>query len=638
MHSKRPHSCSSHACRSGTRRPRATVFSLVLLATVATVVSVSAWASGGDPAGAASRASVEVERRSNPGGNHPVAAVDAYLAGHEAWKNGDVAAAEAAWKQSAALDLNFLPVRLQLLQYYGVRNFQSFADTFRECLEIIVRDFSAQRWVFANGLVGLCLALTLAAIGVAAGLVIRHFRALHHTMMETLSYALRLDRGLFVGGLALGLLLVPFLANLGLLVTGMFLLFLASYRFKRAERILALSAGAWALLVGPLLLATSPWWSPRTDGRDAVLLSEAQQAPTSPAYHRRVEDWILRGEKIGAALYLEGLASKVGGDGERASKFFRRAAGSGEIPPWVLETNIGNALLMAGDLQSALRHYDRAIALEGAAFEPHYNLALAHASEGRYLNADIEFDRAGRLNLDRLRALSRRSDRFDPSTPVDALWSAADLWSWTLRNPAKAVTPAPLEAVLPLRSLTWTTPLALAAIFFGIVCGRWLRRLIHVHVCYHCGRPVCRRCLVRLERRAYCSGCAESLGGMSSGDATRLLLRRLLDEKPDWSKQITAYAVDFVPGIGALVTGNPWLGFFTLGMAGAGLACVIYPSWGQPLGIGLWEDSLARLVQTLGWSLFLGAGLLTGVGVRTASRRRSNLKTFFSRDVDRLAA
>ncbi|MCA9755106.1 MAG: hypothetical protein KDA27_04840 [Candidatus Eisenbacteria bacterium] len=579
---------------------------------------------------------LEAERRLNPGGNHRLAAVDAFLLGERAWDQGQKEEARAFWTKSAAFDIAYLPPRLRLVQADLVSDFSGAMVTLRECAEVFQGDFHVQRWVLSNAILGFCLATTLSALAVVLGLLLKHSHPLHHTVTETLSYALRMNRTV-AAILATVVLLLPLTANLGLVVTAMFYLFLVSYRYNRPERILALAAATWGVIVGPVLIVTSPWWSIPPDGRDAGLISEAQQDPTSPAFRLRVRQWI-EDERPGVALYLEGLASKVDSEGPRAVLFYERAGRSGEVPPWVLETNVGNALIQAKEVDDGIRRYHRAIEVQPDAFEPHYNLALTQARSGRYLESDARFERASRIDLDRLRVLTRKGDRIDNPDPIDALWSPPDLWAWTLKHPGPVIAPEPLAFFLPLRSLVWATPAALLSLVCGLALGRWLKRIIRVHQCYQCGTPVCRRCLVRLDRRAYCSSCAEALGGLSSGEATRLLLKRLLDDRREWTSQIARIAAYFAPGIGTLVYGGAGIGFVAAVLGGLGVALVLYPEWGQPLFWGPWPDPISGLVRAIGVIFSILAILVGSAGVRANRRRSSTVKAFLDRDVDRLAA
>ncbi|MCA9728880.1 MAG: hypothetical protein KC729_14410, partial [Candidatus Eisenbacteria bacterium] len=158
---------------------------------------VSAWAQTvADPPREEGRwAPLDEARRQQPGGNHRLAALDAYLEGNAAWESGHPDQAMAAWQRSGRFDLDFLPPRLRLVQANLLSDFSAAAQSARECLDILQRDFPAQRWLLRHAILGVCLALTLGSLAFLLGLLLRHSRALHHTVMETLSYALRMSRG-----------------------------------------------------------------------------------------------------------------------------------------------------------------------------------------------------------------------------------------------------------------------------------------------------------------------------------------------------------------------------------------------------------------------------------------------------------
>jgi tetratricopeptide (TPR) repeat protein len=581
--------------------------------------------------------SLESARRQQPGGNHRLASLDAYLEGNAQWDAGAHGAALESWRRASRFDLDFLPPRLRLIQGNLFRDFPAAAQWTRECLDILQRDFPFQRWLIRHAMLGTCIALTLGSLAFLLGLLVRHARALHHTVQETLSYALRMARGPAVV-LAAVVLCLPFLSNLGILVSLLFLVFLASYRFGRGERALALVATTWIAILGPLLVVSAPWWSSAPDGRDSGLIAAAQQHPISPALRSHIRQWVPRENNPAVAHYLEGLARKVDRDPFGAVDYYNQSSRSGDVPPWVVETNVGNALLMAGQPEQAMVHYRRAIEIEPSAFEPHYDLALAQARRGEYILADAEFERASRIDLNRMRALTRTGDRFEPSSSVDALWTASDLWAYTLRHPGPDVPPRLLSGLLPLRSPLWTAPIVIFAVFAGLSAGRWMRRLIRVHECYQCGGPVCRRCLARLDRRAYCHRCAEALGGMSSGEATRLLLRRLLEEKPAWSAQLVRALAPFVPGVGPASFGSPGTAFLSGSIAGASCALLTYPIWGESILNGPWADPLGAWIRSLGVLTLLISIVASAAGVRHARHRAATLQAFLSRDVDRLAA
>ncbi|MEZ4653168.1 MAG: hypothetical protein R3E12_06060 [Candidatus Eisenbacteria bacterium] len=111
--------------------------------------------------------------------------------------------------------------------------------------------------------------------------------------------------------LAAIVLLLPFIANLGILVSLLFLGLPPRVLPIRARRALAPVATTWIAIVGPVLVLSTPWWSPKPDGKDADLIAAAQQLPTSPAVRSQVQRWMQHEANPSAAHYLEGLARKV---------------------------------------------------------------------------------------------------------------------------------------------------------------------------------------------------------------------------------------------------------------------------------------------------------------------------------------
>lgn len=586
--------------------------------------------------GTSTREEIDGARRNLPSGAHPTAALDALLRGNEAYRAHDVQTALTEWSRAAELDPDYLPPRLHLARVFLLSQPSRAAGAIHEVLDIARRDFRAQRWLLGNACMATAVSFAFASLLVIAGLLLRHLRALHHGLAEGIAFLLRSKTP--AGPLAWGVLAIPVLANLGALVTGCFWVFLASFRFGRGERILALGAGAVALLLAPYLLLTRPFWGQAVDGRDALGIYAMQQAPSLPPLRSEIEAWSQADPNSGAASFLEGLAHMGAGNPTRANEWYRRAALDPDVPPRVLENNFANALASAGHRSEALLRYQRAIELEPRAFEPYYNLALANAARGKYLEADRELDRASRVNLDRLRALGRDGSADGSLAPVEALWNTSELWAWSLSHPAGGEPPALLRWMFPLRSVFWTTPLVALAVGLGLFAGKALRQLIRVHVCYQCAKPVCRRCLVRLDRRAYCTTCAESLGGNSTEETTRLLLHRLLDERPAWSTRVLPWLSVLIPGIGPVRYGQPGWAAWTSLLTGLALGLLWYPAWGTGLVSFRFGDPAVDWLRGMGLLLLCLASLSSLLGYHLGRRREQSLRGFLSRDVDRLAA
>lgn len=578
---------------------------------------------------------VEEERRRQPAGNLLSGAMEAFVVGAEAEGRGDGTLAAEAYTRSSALDGDFLPSRLASARLLAWTDPPKATESLRGAVEIGQREFRAQRWLVANTILGAAVAGLIASLLVVIGLLGRHLRALHHALGEAIAATLRSGRR--TSWLAALVLLLPFGANLGLVVTLLFLTFVASFRFGRGERFLALGAAAFTLLFAPLLLIMAPLWARDLSGFDAHGLAEAQQTPTSAAHRAVAAAW---GEFDGASgipHYLDGLSFSAERRTGAAVTSLQRAIEARDVPPRILENNLGNTELVGGNRDAAIERYRRAIDLEPAAFEPHYNLALVNAAVGRYRTADRDLERASRVDLERLRALGRTRAGGGAEAPLDAIWSASELWALALGARPPALAPSLLTTLLPLRSLIWAAPLVAIAVGLGLVVGNGLRRLIRVHVCYECATPICRRCLVRISRRAYCGRCAEGLGGRTAEEATRVLLRRLLEERPAWSAQLGPWVVSLAPGVGPILRGLPSLGAFTAISAGVAGALLTQPLWGQRLIPTPWPDPAAGLAQLLGLGVLALTFLATASGARIAERR-TGMRYFLARDVDRLAA
>ncbi len=485
-------------------------------------------------------------------------------------------------------------------------------------------------------MLGLALGLCLGSLLLLAGLVGRHLRALQHLVREELTRALPLRSA--AGPLSWACFTLPFLAGLGAAAGMTFLAFAASFRFSRRERGVALTAAGVCLLIGPALLLARPLWSLSPHGMDALLVAEAQRDPASPPAQAAAESWALREPGSSIPSFLRGLGGLRTGQPESAESSFREAAAAGGLPPAVLETNLGSARFLDGDVPGARTHYERAAGMDPDRFEPLYDLSIVLATLGDYPGADEATDRAGRAGLDRLRDIGRTERGDGPRVPVEAPLSATDLWDLDLRRPMPDAPPALLGALLPLQSAWASAPAILLAALVGYFASRQLRHRLAVHVCYQCGTPICRRCLVRIDRRAYCRGCSEAMGGGNLAQTTRLLLRRLLEERPNWPSRLRPVVLSLLPGFGATLAGNAHAGLTAAFPAGWGLALLLFRSWGRGC-LPLPDDTVVAPLLAAGGLVFLAAAVvLNALGVRAADRGNAGLRAFFERDVDRAAA
>lgn len=574
--------------------------------------------------------------RSAEPGVSPLAALDTALRAMAAEEAGQREEAVLLWESAADADPHALAPRLALVRLLALSNPAGATNALREAAGLVATIYPAQRWAIRHAVLGIALGLVLASLLLLVGLVARHLRALQHLVREVLTRALPMRSA--AGPLSWAFFTLPFLAGLGTAAGMTFLAFTASFRFNRRERMVALAAAAVCFMVGPALLVARPLWSLDPYGIDGLLIAEAQRDPASPPAQAAATAWDAREPGSAIPPFLRGLGDLRSGRPDAATAWFGQATANGGLPPAVLETNLGSARFLDGDVVGARPHYERATGMDPGRFEPLYDLSIVLATLGDYPGADAATDQAGRVGLDRLREIGRTERGDGPRVPVEAPLSTVDLWDIDLRRPVPDVPPALLGALLPLQNAWAAAPAVLLAALTGFLAGRRLRRQLAVHVCFQCGAPICRRCLVRIDRRAYCHACSESMGGGSLAETTRRLLLRLLEERPAWPARLRPVLLSLLPGIGATIAGRAGAGLTAALPAGLGLALLAFPSWGHgclPLPA---DTVVAPLLSPAGVLLLVAATVLNALGVRAAERGNAGLRAFFERDVDRSAA
>lgn len=567
----------------------------------------------------------------------PISSLDACARAIEAERKGHRHEALSCWESAAVLDPGAVSPRLALARLLVFSNPPRSAEAIQDAAALLLRDYRASRWLAGNSIQAIALAGTLAALALFVGLLLRHLRTLHHLLSETLGWSLRAGRA--SGILGAGVLVLPAVAGFGLLGTLAFWVFAISFRFQRPERLAALVTAAWLILLGPAMEACRPLWAVDPSGREAALVYEAQRDPSSAPNRVAVASWLRDAPEAPAPRFLAGLDALRRGKLDAAEEDFRSAGTPTALPPAVLENNLGTVRALRGDTRRALEHYQRAAVLDPNLFEVPYNQGLVFAATGRFVDADSAMDRAAAIDLDRLRALGRGAAGSGPRSPTAAQLSTEDLWSYALRDdPHRGAAAAPLLMLLPLRSLFWSSPLFLLVVVLGGFTATRLRRLLAVHVCFQCGRAICRRCLVRVDRHAYCGRCGETLVAAGYGESTRLLIQRLLEDRPSIASRVWPILSRLLPGIGAAARGYPLPGAFGAVFLGLGAALLAWPLWAQP-ALPIPEDpAVSGFAVVLGVLSCLCAIGCNALGVQAAQRRERGLRAFFERDVDRRAA
>jgi hypothetical protein len=192
--------------------------------------------------------------------------------------------------------------------------------------------------------------------------------------------------------------------------------------------------------------------------------------------------------------------------------------------------------------------------------------------------------------------------------------------------------------VFPLRSLRLAGPILLACALVGWIIGQRLQILLRVRVCYRCGRPVCRRCLVRARRRAYCATCGETMGGLTPAESTRSILHSLIQARSSWPRRAARIVAYLLPGFGAVARGHRIAGMMSTSFAGLALALLLFPFWGRPY-FPLGHDPVTvGALRALGLLAGALSAAISALGIEAAEKERGTIRAFLNRDVDRLAA
>jgi tetratricopeptide (TPR) repeat protein len=294
---------------------------------------------------------------------------------------------------------------------------------------------------------------------------------------------------------------------------------------------------------------------------------------------------------------------------EEAVEHLERAI---ELDPdrWVYHNNLGNALLLAGDVDDALDVY--AIAARLAPKQPlvHVNEAQAWMRKLRFTRADEALEEAARLGYHLPRVLNTGpSDIIVRDRGLDAaqLWirfaqghRGTDELSWG------RVAQMTLAPIVPLRPV-WLSLTLLLALHFASRS----RTLPRSHFCAGCGRPICRKCHYRVLRRSLCAECNAIRREVRAPLKREELLLRRRRRIVRWPRLLGFLVSLLLPGAGYLFVGAPRRAVFALV---TGIALLLIAGAGT-----IWPDSPTTLPADRGtWSVWIPIALYTLMAIASA--------------------
>ncbi|MGE5175665.1 MAG: tetratricopeptide repeat protein, partial [Hyphomicrobiales bacterium] len=478
---------------------------------------------------------------------------------------GDAAGAIRLLEAASALDPEFPDAHFTLARVVLFSDPGRAVSEVAEAFRILTHSYPWQRYLLSNLLTAAVVIWMLSLLLAVVGILVRHLPHLIHIVAESLG-ARRSPVGR-AGATAVAI--APVLWGLGPVATGTLYAGLLTFRLGKREALLVLLFIASALGIAAGMGVIAPWAGAPTLREPSLLVDRALSSGYDADLVRALAEW--EGRDANEALYplALGTMARRGGDLDVAERQLTLAAVLRPNTAWIL-TNLGNVAFAREDFAKARQIYESAAAANPNAVEPHYNLAQVYTKQLMFSEASREQSRASALAFDRVRDMSRVSAPQLNRTVMDATPPDEELWALARRTAhfrgasaaegnrflafaARLVPPAPFALVfLP----------ALFLLFAGV--GQVLgRRLATLH-CSNCQKIVCRKCVHRMQQRAFCDDCFATVKDLKSIEFTRLLLSRR-DQTAARRRTIGQAIVTFVlPGAGQMLRGAALSGFLAL--------------------------------------------------------------------------
>ena len=483
---------------------------------------------------------------------------------------------------AAAFDPEYPDAHFTLARVLLFRQPDRAVGALSEGFRILVRSYPWQRHLLANLLTAIVFVWIVSLLLAVIGIVIRHLPHLRHVVQEVLS-----RRGTpAVRTSAMGITFAPVLWGLGAVPTATLYGGLVSFRWTRREGTLVV-----LFLVSVLALAggighLAPWAGAPTLEEPSLLVDRASSSGYDSDLAEALLAW--EGRENAEALFPFALGSMArrSGDLDLAERQLTTAAVLRPQTPWILN-NLGNVYFAREDYGRARQAYEAAAASDPNAVEPHYNLAQVYTKALMFSEASREQSRASALAFERVSEFSKWSapqlnrSVMDAAPPTRALWDLA-------RRHARNRAPSALEGNTILRGVAGLTPPAPFALVFlpGLflvftLAGQVLGRNLGSLHCSNCQKIICRRCVRRMQQRAFCEDCFHSVKDLKSSEFTKLLLTRQgrsASRRRTIGQAITTFVL---PGGGQLLRGASLSGFFALMVMSA--AAILVVSNGAPV-------------------------------------------------------
>lgn len=451
----------------------------------------------------------------------PAEALAAYEGGKAAAREGRREEAESLYELAAVLDPGFYEARLALAGLHFPYQPRAFGEDLVGAARAMRSSFGAQHLLLVNSIFAGILVLGATLLLLSAYLVLQLVPRFHHSLAEQMR---RWLPSLLAGLLAGAVLLTPLLWRVGWLPLAAGAGGLFWFWMRRVERQVTIGVLILAAIVPLLLWLVSPvLYGPLDPAGKPFLLSRSMAATHSPGLVEAITTARAEDPRDPSLAFGLALVEKRGGHYKQARTLYEEARALGASPALV-DNNLGVIAFLEGDYDEALARLQESVAEDDERAASHFNLSQTYAKKLYFEKADQELLKANRLALNRIRATLRHSEGDDKRTMIDEPLPPSLLWKAAWKMPrAMPGLPSQLRPFFP--GSLWLLPLLSLVLFAGgWVGGRRLHQVLPSFPCTNCRRPVCRRCLRRIRRQAYCTSCGDALLRIQSSSYSRLVL------------------------------------------------------------------------------------------------------------------
>jgi len=524
-----------------------------------------------------------------------------------ALKAGNAAEGQRLLAAASDLDPAYPDPHFTLAGVLAFRNPERMVGELGEGFRIIGRNYSWQRHHLANAVTGFLVVWIVSLLVAVLGITLRHLPHLIHIITELTGRS----KGLLSRGGASLIALCPLLWGLGPIPTATVYAGLLSFRIGRREATLVGLFVVSSIALASFATLIAPWAGPASLEEPSLLVDRALRCGADPEISSALASLATRDPSEPLYPFTAGTIARRQGDFDTAERELSRADALRPNSVWTL-VNLGNVYFAREDYAKAQEAYEAAVKAAPQAGEPHYNLALTYTKQLMFTEANREQAAATALAFDKVRDMSRITAPQLNRTVMEAMPPIEALWDLGRRTaPERGLHAAQSNPYL--RFLLRLMPPAPFAIFFLVALfllfaglGQVLGRALATLQCSNCQRVVCRRCVFRMQQRAFCDGCYAAVKDLKSVEFTRILLTGRGSRAARRRTVLETLTTFLLPGAGQMLRGASLSGFVAiLIMVGAAILVVanglIVPS----------PDVLP--VASSGWAKRIPLGILFGL-------------------------